>query len=1110
MTESASGLSEFEISENPPSDGDNGEGSMGPTVIEPKPEMPVQELTEDPAPPVGEDASLKSAQQSFPPTDLFQKDGGGSSMAATQHFVEGQSGGDIESSLPEPRLDEGTPSVFGEATIDNNTGLPSITVQTLVDNVVNRLGGAAEINSPGQLFLRAVRRFTSQKTLSEQIITRSVLREMALAWIQFSSQNTGVGSFIGSAASVSVDVGSMAPQRQRATNDMLVEDALDYMLGISRQKLGAVELSVIAGARGSSENRQKTTNLSIKRELGAGASSVVYSALTDKGAAAAKIMRKKTGGFADKLGHEYVALADLYRASVDADIPPFVCEPLYFGEDDREHKVLVTELIPHSVELGDLMAAFGGKLPVQLALHITRQVVAGLHFAYKMRIVHTDIKPANILVCRDGSVILLDWGLVVDKTMNVQPEEGELMGTPLYMSPEQARGQWSDEKQPDSEAAAKWGAHEEDFNSTDLVGAVSTFHHLLLGTAPSRAGSIREILSNVIGYPGSIDWDQKKKDLAPKLQVTERNVVKTPIFKLFRGVLTQKDERISWSEAMKLIDKAIAQAPKFTHQDMEPVADIFGEVPQEAISPIKPSGRWDRFRRWGRRPGNRLKRAIADALAGTAVAGVVVAATLMVAALVRNSEAGDLSEGDLASAPVTRDIDPEELKPTIPPESEAGRDDPDGPEVEPPFPRPANVELGERGVLLQTKDGNREGVSIPTTVTFNYGQGKTYTLDVLKPGFYNCNERQVDAFRIVDFTFPIAGQTDTPEHLAQFVDFLKHMGCNVTDGDPSVWTSHKPFLCVDGRGHVSLILEKAHDISPADDQTGIAKHSIDYTGAAPAFEDKDRGLNFGAFHRKGLAALKSVDTYQKLQGSNLVPHRKPEGKLKYFAAQTPTGGRSPQDRINDALTFYLSEHDVGGEQEGVRVAQKDGTRTGLQDDGVLTAEEMERNRRAMEDLDRSLRGLGRLEDWKPGEPFPFIIPRDRKDGDLFRFWPQTKRKPRPMSSPIEAMPKSTSPIKQVSGQKPITGGESPSATPKKIPAKTSPARPTSDVPVGGGAAYLEPMSESMFAGLEGDRPEERYGVGNLPVDVVLRTFDALDRGYDFDDPDVYRQMGLNT
>lgn len=74
------------------------------------------------------------------------------------------------------------------------------------------------------------------------------------------------------------------------------------------------------------------------------------------------------------------------------------------------------------------------------ALDIVRQACDGLHYAHARKIVHRDVKPANVFVLSDGTVKIVDFGIarVGDSS---QTQTGMVMGTVSYMSPEQIRGQ---------------------------------------------------------------------------------------------------------------------------------------------------------------------------------------------------------------------------------------------------------------------------------------------------------------------------------------------------------------------------------------------------------------------------------------------------------------------------------------------------------------------------------------------------------------------------------------------------------------------------------------------------------------------------------------------
>jgi serine/threonine-protein kinase len=89
-----------------------------------------------------------------------------------------------------------------------------------------------------------------------------------------------------------------------------------------------------------------------------------------------------------------------------------------------------------------------GPLPPARAVHLVRQLCSALRAAHGIGLIHRDIKPGNVILCSHGiphdRVKLLDFGLVrpagVDEPGARLTREGIIVGTPEYMSPEQAEG----------------------------------------------------------------------------------------------------------------------------------------------------------------------------------------------------------------------------------------------------------------------------------------------------------------------------------------------------------------------------------------------------------------------------------------------------------------------------------------------------------------------------------------------------------------------------------------------------------------------------------------------------------------------------------------------
>jgi predicted Ser/Thr protein kinase len=106
------------------------------------------------------------------------------------------------------------------------------------------------------------------------------------------------------------------------------------------------------------------------------------------------------------------------------------------GSQDAYHYI-VMEFLP-GVTLGRLLD--DGPLPLQRVEHILRQLAAALDYAHAQNILHRDLKPSNIMVGPDDHVKLMDFGLARAGDSSDLTRSGIVMGTPYYMSPEQAQG----------------------------------------------------------------------------------------------------------------------------------------------------------------------------------------------------------------------------------------------------------------------------------------------------------------------------------------------------------------------------------------------------------------------------------------------------------------------------------------------------------------------------------------------------------------------------------------------------------------------------------------------------------------------------------------------
>jgi serine/threonine protein kinase len=123
------------------------------------------------------------------------------------------------------------------------------------------------------------------------------------------------------------------------------------------------------------------------------------------------------------------------------------------GEDTIDGQ-LVPYIVMEYVEgrpLGDVLAAdvaqFGA-MPADKALRITGDVLAALAVSHEMGLVHRDIKPGNVMITKRGVVKVMDFGIAraMQSGVTSMTQTGMVVGTPQYLSPEQALGRGVDER----------------------------------------------------------------------------------------------------------------------------------------------------------------------------------------------------------------------------------------------------------------------------------------------------------------------------------------------------------------------------------------------------------------------------------------------------------------------------------------------------------------------------------------------------------------------------------------------------------------------------------------------------------------------------------------
>ena len=219
--------------------------------------------------------------------------------------------------------------------------------------------------------------------------------------------------------------------------------------------------------------------------LGAGAMGEVYRArdTTLNRDVALKVLPELFARDPDRLARftrEAQLLATLNHPNIAA---------IYGLEQSNGGQALVLELVDGPT-LADRIA--GGPIPLEEALTIARQIAQALEGAHEKGIIHRDLKPSNIKIAADGVVKVLDFGLAKvwdgapQSDLSASPRltsadisEHTPMGTPAYMSPEQARCQSLDRR-------------------TDIWSFGCVLYEMLTGRAPFGGDTVPDTIAAIL------------------------------------------------------------------------------------------------------------------------------------------------------------------------------------------------------------------------------------------------------------------------------------------------------------------------------------------------------------------------------------------------------------------------------------------------------------------------------------------------------------------------------------------------------------------------------------------------------------------------------------
>lgn len=289
---------------------------------------------------------------------------------------------------------------------------------------------------------------------------------------------------------------------------------------------------------------EKLGRYNILRVLGKGAMGVVYEGLDPNLDRAVALKTIRMQGLTPEAAAEYEG-----RFRTEARSAARLHHPNIVSVFDSGHDGDVAYLVMEFIEGEDLKQHLesGARFSVRSSIVMVHELLMALDHAHRQNVVHRDIKPANMLMEVSGRVKLTDFGVARIQEPNETnlTQVGGAVGTPKYMSPEQAKGLRGDSR-------------------SDLFSAAVVLYELLTGTLPFTGENQLVVIHQIVGHhaapPSSLNPDVP----AAMDEVMARAMAKNP------------DERYATAREFALALRAVAQQMQ-TAADGQP-ADVAAEL----------------------------------------------------------------------------------------------------------------------------------------------------------------------------------------------------------------------------------------------------------------------------------------------------------------------------------------------------------------------------------------------------------------------------------------------------------------------------------------------------------------------------------------------------
>ena len=304
----------------------------------------------------------------------------------------------------------------------------------------------------------------------------------------------------------------------------------------------------------------------IEEEIGRGGMAIVYRAIDtrDGRVVAVKVLPQY-------FAHDPVFLKRFLKEGRNAVglRHPNIVQTYEAGESDGYHYIVLEYIAGES--LSDYLKKLDGPMDLTEAIEMIRQISVALNYAHQRGYIHRDIKSSNILLSQDGRVMLTDFGIAKQIAMEetMITERGGTIGTPAYMSPEQARGE-------------RGLGPESDIYSLGVLA-----YRMLTGRLPYEAESSWLILNKIV-QESPLPANEANRDLP--LGVA---------YALMKALAKDPKQRFHTPiEFAKALQKGLTTAP--STEEYNRILRCTQAVSQDVIAPTSPTSppEQERSRKW--------------------------------------------------------------------------------------------------------------------------------------------------------------------------------------------------------------------------------------------------------------------------------------------------------------------------------------------------------------------------------------------------------------------------------------------------------------------------------------------------------------------------------